>query len=83
MLQGTMNALMSYLDPRVTATPGSAGNELWALIYIFIIFAGVALTVMWPLTGSSARRWPTSRCASAPCASARTACYSPSPTPSS
>ena len=46
MLQGTMNAIMSYLDPRVTATPGSAGNELWALIYIFIIFAGVALAVI-------------------------------------
>ena len=41
-----MNALMSYLDPRVTATPGSAGNELWALIYVFVIFAGVAVIVL-------------------------------------
>jgi NADH-quinone oxidoreductase subunit H len=30
-------------------TPGEAGNQFWALIYVFIIFAGVALTVMWLL----------------------------------
>jgi NADH-quinone oxidoreductase subunit H len=41
-----MNALMSYLDPRVTVTPGQAGNELWALIYVFVIFAGVAVIVL-------------------------------------
>jgi len=40
-----MNALTSYLGSKVT--PGQAGNQLWALIYVFIIFAGVALTVMW------------------------------------
>jgi NADH-quinone oxidoreductase subunit H len=37
---------MSYLDPRVTVTPGQAGNELWALIYVFVIFAGVAVIVL-------------------------------------
>jgi len=41
-----MNALTSYLDPRVTGTPGSAGNELWAFIYVFVIFAGVAVVVL-------------------------------------
>jgi NADH-quinone oxidoreductase subunit H len=41
-----MNSFMSYLDPRVKITPGSAGNELWALIYIFVIFAGVSLVVL-------------------------------------
>jgi len=46
MLRGSMNALMSYLDPRVTVTPGQAGNELWALIYVFVIFAGVAVIVL-------------------------------------
>jgi len=40
-----MNAFTSYLGSKVT--PGQAGNQLWALIYVFIIFAGVALTVMW------------------------------------
>ncbi len=30
----------SYLGSPVT--PGSAGNQLWALIYVLIIFAGVA-----------------------------------------
>ena len=35
---------MSYLGS--TVTPGSAGNQLWALIYVLIIFAGVSVTVM-------------------------------------
>ena len=41
------NFIMSYLGSRVT--PGEAGNQFWALVYVFIIFAGVALTVMWLL----------------------------------
>ena len=39
-----MNALMSYLGS--TVTPGQAGNQLWALIYVLIIFAGVAVAVL-------------------------------------
>jgi len=39
-----MNALMSYLGS--TVTPGQAGNQLWALIYVLIIFAGVSLAVI-------------------------------------
>ena len=27
-------------------TPGQAGNQLWALIYVLIIFAGVSVVVM-------------------------------------
>ena len=43
------NFIMSYLDPNVKMTPGSAGNQFWALIYVLIIFVGVSLTVMWLL----------------------------------
>src|ERR1700676_4460003 len=32
------NFVMSYLGS--TLTPGQAGNQFWALIYVFIIFAG-------------------------------------------
>jgi NADH-quinone oxidoreductase subunit H len=39
-----MNALMSYLGS--TVTPGQAGNQLWALIYVLIIFAGVSVAVI-------------------------------------
>ena len=39
-----IQAFMSYLGSNVT--PGSAGNELWALIYVFVIFAGVAVIVL-------------------------------------
>lgn len=39
-----MNALMSYLGS--TVTPGEAGNQLWALIYVLIIFAGVSVAVI-------------------------------------
>jgi len=39
--------ITSYLGSKVT--PGEAGNQFWALVYVFIIFAGVALTVMWLL----------------------------------
>src|SRR5580692_8757770 len=40
------NFVMSYLDPSVTGTPGAAGSQFWALIYVFIIFAGVSVAVM-------------------------------------
>ena len=39
-----LHSLMSYLGSPVT--PGQAGNQLWALIYVLIIFAGVSITVM-------------------------------------
>jgi NADH-quinone oxidoreductase subunit H len=39
-----LNYFMSYLGS--TVTPGQAGNELWALIYVFVIFAGVAVIVL-------------------------------------
>jgi NADH-quinone oxidoreductase subunit H len=35
---------MSYLGS--TLSPGVAGNQLWALIYVFIIFTGVSIAVM-------------------------------------
>ena len=34
------NFIMSYLDPRVTLTPGAAGSQFWALMYVLVIFAG-------------------------------------------
>ena len=39
-----LNSLMSYLGS--TVTPGQAGNQLWALIYVLIIFAAVSVAVM-------------------------------------
>ncbi|MFZ3266562.1 MAG: NADH-quinone oxidoreductase subunit H [Terriglobales bacterium] len=39
-----LHSLTSYLGSPVT--PGQAGNQLWALIYVLIIFAGVSITVM-------------------------------------
>src|ERR1019366_3837256 len=41
------NFITSYLGSKVT--PGEAGNQFWALGYVFIIFAGVAVTVIWLL----------------------------------
>ncbi len=38
------NFIMSYLGS--TVTPGEAGNQFWALIYVFIIFTGVSLAVV-------------------------------------
>ena len=38
------NFIMSYLGS--TVTPGEAGNQFWALIYVFIIFTGVSVAVM-------------------------------------
>src|SRR5246500_681570 len=39
-----LNEFMSYLHS--TVTPGQAGNQLWALIYVLIIFGGVSLAVV-------------------------------------
>ena len=39
-----MNILTSYFGSNLP--PGNAGNQLWALIYVFIIFAGVAVAVL-------------------------------------
>jgi NADH-quinone oxidoreductase subunit H len=39
-----VNSFMSYLGS--TLNPGVAGNQLWALIYVFIIFTGVSIAVM-------------------------------------
>ena len=39
-----VNSFMSYLGS--TLSPGVAGNQLWALIYVFIIFTGVSIAVM-------------------------------------
>jgi NADH-quinone oxidoreductase subunit H len=39
-----LNELTSYLHS--TQTPGMAGNQLWALIYILVIFGGVSGFVM-------------------------------------
>jgi len=39
-----LNTMMSYLGS--TVTPGEAGNQFWALIYVLIIFAGVSVAVM-------------------------------------
>src|SRR5580692_2578290 len=38
------NFIMSYLGS--TVTPGEAGNQFWALVYVLIIFAGVSLAVV-------------------------------------
>ncbi len=40
------NFIMSYLDSKDAMTPGAAGSQFWALIYVLIIFAGVSVTVM-------------------------------------
>ena len=39
-----LDSFMSYLGS--TVSPGVAGNQLWALIYILIIFAGVSVAVI-------------------------------------
>ena len=39
-----LNSFMSYLGSPLS--PGVAGNQLWALIYVFIIFTGVSVAVM-------------------------------------
>ena len=40
------NFIMSYLGIKDAITPGAAGSQFWALIYVFIIFAGVSVAVM-------------------------------------
>jgi NADH-quinone oxidoreductase subunit H len=39
-----LQSFMSYIGS--TLTPGQAGNQLWALIYVLIIFAGVSVAVI-------------------------------------
>jgi NADH-quinone oxidoreductase subunit H len=39
-----LDSFMSYLGS--TVTPGEANNQLWAMIYVLIIFAGVSVAVM-------------------------------------
>jgi len=41
-----LESLKSFLEPSVARTPGEANNQLWALIYVLIIFAGVSVAVM-------------------------------------
>jgi NADH-quinone oxidoreductase subunit H len=36
----------SYLDPRVTTTPGAAGNIFWATVYILLVFGGLSVAVI-------------------------------------
>ncbi len=38
--------IVSYFDPKVAMTPGAAGSQFWALIYVLIIFAGVSVAVI-------------------------------------
>ena len=40
------NFIMSYLGIKDVITPGAAGSQFWALVYVFIIFAGVSVAVM-------------------------------------
>jgi NADH-quinone oxidoreductase subunit H len=40
------NFIMSYLDSKDAMTPGAAGSQFWALMYVLIIFAGVSVAVM-------------------------------------
>ena len=40
------NFIMSYLGIKDAITPGAAGSQFWALVYVFIIFAGVSVAVM-------------------------------------
>jgi NADH-quinone oxidoreductase subunit H len=36
----------SYLDPRVTTTPGAAGNIFWTTVYILLVFGGLSVAVI-------------------------------------
>src|SRR6202163_2438418 len=40
------NFITSYLGIQDAITPGAAGSQFWALVYVFIIFAGVSVAVM-------------------------------------
>src|ERR1700722_3036951 len=53
-----LNSLMSYLGS--TLSPGAAGNELWALIYVVFVFMGVS-------AASIALYWIEHSAGSAPC----------------
>jgi NADH-quinone oxidoreductase subunit H len=41
-----LDYITSYLDKSVQMTPGQAGNLFWALVYILIVFGGVAVVVL-------------------------------------
>jgi NADH-quinone oxidoreductase subunit H len=41
-----MGALLQYLDKSVQKTPGEVGNNIWATIYILIIFGAVSVAVI-------------------------------------
>ncbi len=38
--------IQSYLDPKVTTTPGGAGNIFWATVYILLVFGGLSVAVI-------------------------------------
>ena len=38
--------VQSYLDPKVTLTPGAAGNVFWAAVYILLVFGGLSVAVI-------------------------------------
>src|ERR1700687_1579493 len=40
------NFITSYLGSTDAVTPGAAGSQFWALIYVLIIFAGVSTAVI-------------------------------------
>ena len=40
------NFITSYLGSKDAVTPGYAGNQFWALMYVLIIFAGVSTAVI-------------------------------------
>jgi NADH-quinone oxidoreductase subunit H len=40
------NFIMSYLDSKDAMSPGAAGSQFWALMYVLIIFAGVSVAVI-------------------------------------
>jgi len=41
-----LDSLKSFLDGSVSGTPGQLNNQVWALIYVLIIFAGVSVAVI-------------------------------------
>jgi len=71
------NFIMSYLGS--TVTPGEAGNQFWALIYVLIIFAGVSTAVIC-MNWLERKALAHFQVRLGPCALARTACCSPLPT---
>ena len=80
MLTSTINAFTSYLGSPLP--PGNAGNQLWALIYVLIIFAGVAVVVLC-MNWIERKALAHFQIRLGPMRVGPTACFSPSPTPSS